>query len=178
MKTLTYHTTPSWELSQLTPCGDYDGKFSVEAHKLFLRYEEEDLNRIIHFGSQTWVDIMTDGTKVYAVWAEGPLRMENELVLLLELEYSDCEKAFNEATVLYKNILESLKIVVSEGYHVCDNSQNFKEFAEANGGYDPDFCKVVFDQNADELEAIYYLSQEAIYYLSQESVYYSSKNHK
>lgn len=152
MKTLTRHTTSSSQLSQLISCGDRPGKFADEAYKIFLRYDEEDLSQVIHLGGETWSDIKTDGTKVYALWAE---RMENGRALLLELEYSDCEEAFDQATVLYESILEGLKFVASEGVHLCDAFGNFGEFAEANGGYDPDFCKVVFDQNADELEAIY-----------------------
>lgn len=155
MKTLTRYTTSSNQLLQLTPCGDHAGKFSDEAFKCFLQYDEEDLSGTIYPGSESWSDIMTDGTKVYAVWAEGPLSKGNGIVLLLELEYSDCEDAFDQADVLKQNILESMRVVASEKCQLCDSWQNFGEFAEANGGYDPDFCRVVFNMNVDELEAIY-----------------------
>lgn len=155
MKTLTRYTAPNEQLSRLIPCGDHVGKFTFEAYRLFLQYDEEDLTQIVHLRNRVWSDIMTDGTKVYAVWAEGPLTFHYGRVLLLELEYSDCKEVFDEATMLYENILEDLKFVVSEGIPVCDAFGNFGEFAEANGGYDPEFCKVVFEQNADELEDIY-----------------------
>lgn len=155
MKTLTRHTTSSSQLSQLTPCGDHAGKFSDEAYKCFQLYDEELSQVIHHHRGLAWSDIMTDGTKVYAVWAGSQQALKNGRALLLELEYSDCEEAFDQASVLYENILETLRNVASEGRHVCDTFGNFGEFAEANGGYDPDFCKVVFNQNADELEAIY-----------------------
>lgn len=92
MKTLI-ETTTGFLASQmiLDNCGEYAGEYQDEAFEIIDSVYEDELS----FITNQWCDIMYDQNhKVYAIFATDALTCWNAEVLYVELEESDCPKAF------------------------------------------------------------------------------------
>lgn len=95
MKTLENTTTGSLfnHTGILTHAGDYAGKYQDEAYNIINKIEP------IEIIDTRWADIMVNGRtgKIYAVYAEGALTMQNATCLYTELLEEDCPFAFKDA---------------------------------------------------------------------------------
>jgi len=102
MKTLNTTTTGILfnHTGILTHAGDYAGKFTDEADALLEAISNRRDEIYVQDGSSYgWSDIMVNETTgaIYAVWANGELTEQSALLQFVELEESDCPKAFAEA---------------------------------------------------------------------------------
>ncbi len=91
MKSLVITTTGQMA-GKIHHCGDFGGEFANEAYDIISEREE-----LPEFEGNQWADIMYDNEgRVYAVWAEDALTCWSDKLIYLELEESDCPRAFEK----------------------------------------------------------------------------------